>query len=751
MFVNVTAAGTVGTEVVAISGSDSATSTTSSARLTNGDVVFVYDFDTTDDAIAYSVRNPVTGASTTGGAFVADTDSNGDTDSAASVVALTGGGFVIAWANTDSNDTDILFQRYDNAGAAQGALVYVASDGATDNNNEVHLVALSDGGFLVLWDNDEAGQLSGQGQRYSATGSEVGSVFTFDSSNANHVDAELLADGRVALTWNDGEIHAAIIDTRDAPNSPGVYAPDQWVVGTAGDDIFTPNANAEITHGWDGNDVITESGGTRDYYGDAGDDRINVVSFVNSDLHDGGSGTDTIDWSAVAQNGITFDLGAGTATVGLDSEVMRHFENLNGTNLNDTIIGSSGSNVLNGNGGDDIIIGGFSTDTIDGGSGNDTFIINTGEYSDNITGGSGTDLLDVSSRSDHALTLDLAAGTYTLMGPANTIATVENVNGTQLNDSITGSSSANVLNGGAGQDQIFGGGGNDIIDGGAQGDVLRGEAGNDILTGGAGTGADNLGGGDGNDTLSGGGGRDTLRGNGDDDVLSGGDGNDRLYGDTGRDTLYGGEGRDQIDGGSAADDMAGGNGSDVYWIDNVGDTITEFGGGGVDLVYSTISLNLAVLSQLVERLRLEGTGNLDATGNARDNELGGTSGNNTLSGSSGNDTIFAGDGNDFLYGGADDDLLVGGNGTDEIWGGAGADTFRFSNGFGVDVIHDFSTGTLGEVIDLSLVNAITSWADLTANHLGSNGSGDATITVGANVLTLDGVSAASLSAGDFVF
>lgn len=392
-FVNVTSAGVVGSEITAISGSGSATSTTSSARLTDGNVVFVYDWDTTDDAIAYSVRNPVTGASGTGGAFVANTNTNGDVDAGASVVALTGGGFVIAWTNTDSNDTDIEFQRYNNAGTVQGGVVTVAGPGSTDNNNEINLVALSDGGFLVLWDDDEGGQNAGRGQRYTAAGSTVGSVFSFDSSNANHTDAVLLGDGRVALTWQDGEIHAAIIDTRDAPNGTAAYAPDQYVVGTVGDDDFTADSAAEFVFAYDGNDIIHESGPTRAYYGGRGDDLIHVNSQINADEHYGGGGNDTIDWTGnvfeLAGSTLVFDLLAGTAVNGGSTEVMQGFENLRGTGLVDEIYGTNAANMLFGAAGADIIMGRRGADVLKGQAGSD--MLNGGKGNDLLVGGGAAD------------------------------------------------------------------------------------------------------------------------------------------------------------------------------------------------------------------------------------------------------------------------------------------------------------------------------------------------------------------------
>ncbi|MAU95182.1 MAG: hypothetical protein CMP81_04715, partial [Fulvimarina sp.] len=55
-----------------------------------------------------------------------------------------------------------------------------------------------------------------------------------------------------------------------------------------------------------------------------------------------------------------------------------------------------------------------------------------------------------------------------------------------------------------------------------------------------------------------------------------------------------------------------------------------------------------------------------------------------------------------------------------------------------------------EKIDLSAVTAITSFADLAANHLTQVG-GNAVITDGFNTITLNGVNIADLDAGDFIF
>jgi Ca2+-binding RTX toxin-like protein len=196
--------------------------------------------------------------------------------------------------------------------------------------------------------------------------------------------------------------------------------------------------------------------------------------------------------------------------------------------------------------------------------------------------------------------------------------------------------------------------------------------------------------------------------------------------------------------------MEGGAGSDIYHVDSLQDTIEETPAGGNDRIVSGITLNMALISQHVEQLYLTGSGDLDVTGNARDNLLLGNDGANTLAGANGGDLIFGAGGNDMLSGGSGNDRLVGGAGNDTLLGGPGIDSFVFSGAFGVDLIADFDTAE-GDVIDFSGLAAITSWADLTAGHLSTGAGGWAEISVRGNAVTLQGVTVAMLSAGDFVF
>ena len=234
--------------------------------LTNGNYVIACATTQSDgdQVISYRIINSA-GANVLGVTEVAATVDDTHFDRDPSVTALTGGGFVITWTNTDANDTDIQAQRYDTAGVAVGSQIDVTLGGATDNDNESTVVALPDGGFIVFYDDDENGEL--RGARFNSAGASVGSEFTVAAGGGaiDEIDAVLLEDGRVAVTFEraNGEIGMEILDTRDAPNDPGVYTPNQFQIGTVGDDVFIADSNSEFVHGHDGNDTITESGQIR--------------------------------------------------------------------------------------------------------------------------------------------------------------------------------------------------------------------------------------------------------------------------------------------------------------------------------------------------------------------------------------------------------------------------------------------------------------------------------------------------------
>ena len=157
---------------------------------------------------------------------------------------------------------------------------------------------------------------------------------------------------------------------------------------------------------------------------------------------------------------------------------------LDGTFLNEILIGGSSGDTINGNGGNDILIGNGGNDTLNGGEGND--VLAGGPGGATLNGGNGIDLIYLGDgTAGVTMTLVQGAGSSINLAAA-TLGTViysnmEGIIGTGFADNLTGSSSADVLMGGAGNDTLSGLAGNDTLIGGAGDDSLTGGSGSDLF------------------------------------------------------------------------------------------------------------------------------------------------------------------------------------------------------------------------------------------------------------------------------
>ena len=203
----------------------------------------------------------------------------------------------------------------------------------------------------------------------------------------------------------------------------------------------------------------------------AGNDTLKDIEFLegsafgdtlngNADINyiEGGAGNDvvngggSIDYLAYtkAASAVTVSLAIATAqnTGGAGTDTISNFENLYGSQFNDTLTGNALNNLLHGGAGNDTINGGAGADTLIGSSGNDT--MNGGDGADRISGDSGNDILSGGAGNDTAVysgtgttagvTVNLALTAAQNTGGAgiDTLKSIEFLEGSGFGDTLNG-------------------------------------------------------------------------------------------------------------------------------------------------------------------------------------------------------------------------------------------------------------------------------------------------------------------------
>ena len=189
---------------------------------------------------------------------------------------------------------------------------------------------------------------------------------------------------------------------------------------------------------------------------------------------DGGAGTNTLDYSALA-GPVTVNLQTRTA-----SEIGGTFANISnfvGSAGSDTMIGPDVNtqwNITGANGGTVGADTFSSFENLIGGAGNDTFsIYDGGSLSGKIDGGGGTNTLDYSHFSGSVI-VNLALNTAT--GVAGGVFNIEGIIGGSGNNLFIGNGANNLFVGGSGRNILIGGGGADTLIGGAGDSILIGDS-----------------------------------------------------------------------------------------------------------------------------------------------------------------------------------------------------------------------------------------------------------------------------------
>jgi serralysin len=159
------------------------------------------------------------------------------------------------------------------------------------------------------------------------------------------------------------------------------------------------------------------SDGVDEFRGLGGYDWFNSSS-GGRDVYDGGSGQDTVSYSAGTE-GVIASLDSGRGNAGdANDDVFRFIDNLTGTSFDDTLTGNDDRNVLRGLYGEDTLSGGGGVDRLTGG-GNDDY----------LDGGAGWDYAFYSgNRDQYSVTTDGEETTVTwLSGGREGTDTVVNV------------------------------------------------------------------------------------------------------------------------------------------------------------------------------------------------------------------------------------------------------------------------------------------------------------------------------------
>ncbi|MGH8756457.1 MAG: calcium-binding protein, partial [Burkholderiales bacterium] len=300
--------------------------------------------------------------------------------------------------------------------------------------------------------------------------------------------------------------------------------------GNGLDNVLTGNTGNNTLTGLAGNDTLNGGAGADTMIGGTGSDIYVMDNAGDVADETGGDGIDTV------QSSLTFSLSDAVHAKGtIENLTLTGTTAINGTGngLANIITGNTGNNILAGLGGADTLIGGVGTDTA--------------TYAASASGVNVSLMTGLGSGGD---------------AEGDTLATIENLTGSNFNDTLEGSGGNNVLAGGLGLDTV------------SYRNATAGVTVNLALT----TAQNTVGAG--TDTLSG------------FENLTGSAFNDTLTGTTGNNVLTGLAGNDTLNGGTGADTMIGGAGNDIYVVDNIGDTVSELANEGTDTIQSQIALSL---------------------------------------------------------------------------------------------------------------------------------------------------------------
>jgi len=240
-------------------------------------------------------------------------------------------------------------------------------------------------------------------------------------------------------------------------------------------------------------------------------------------------------------------------------------------------------------------------------------------------------------------------------------------------------------------------------------------------------------------SVNGGAGNDLFLMGGAVDLVFGGAGDDRIFARAGDDVLEGGGGADILNG-QAGTDTASFAGSAAGVVVDLAAGTGRGGDAEGDSLFNIENLTGSAFADAL----LGDTGANRFEGGGGADRIFARGGDDLVLGGGGSETLFGQAGADRIFGRAGDDVLDGGAGDDALFGQAGADLFVFAGAFGSDRVADFQDG----VDRLDFSGTSFDFSDLSVSQAGA----DTLIEDGlGNSVTLAGVDAGVIDAGDFIF
>ena len=266
------------------------------AALSNGNYVVVYQDEfagsLTDRDIRFSIVTPAGGLVVNGRYATSTSDDEVDPH----VAALKGGGFVAVWTreNGDGSGEGIRAVVYSNAGNVVTS-EFTVNTTTAGHQNEPEITALADGGFVVVWDDDQADLT--RGQRFDASGNKVGHEFNAGSLGSEEYPVvAALGDGRFIAGFedysSDDDIHGTIFDPRG-----------HTINGTNKADVLTARKDGADVSGKKGSDILLGFNGDNSLHGGNGNDKLS-----------GGRGKDML-WGNKGHDKFVFDTALGNGNV----------------------------------------------------------------------------------------------------------------------------------------------------------------------------------------------------------------------------------------------------------------------------------------------------------------------------------------------------------------------------------------------------------------------------------------------------